>query len=105
GSGGGLRFQNVNGTDVVNFPNGNPTRAVGWPTFDGHAVPSFQANTPWNAIEVVNNIIANNVAGWDGGGISLQDALDVNIINNTGISNDSTASSGALFNTLGAPLA
>ena len=105
GSGGGLRFQNVNGTDVVNFPNGNPTRAVGWPTFDGHAVPSFQANTPWNAIEVVNNIIANNVAGWDGGGISLQDALDVNIINNTIVSNNTTASSGILFQTLFAPLA
>src|SRR5205823_10527478 len=49
--------------------------------------------------------IADNVAGWDGAGISLQDALVANIINNTIISNDTTASSGVLFNTLGAPLA
>ncbi len=84
GSGGGLRLQNVNGTDVVTFPR-NPSR--------------------WYSVNVTNNIIANNVAGWDGAGISLQDALAVNIVNNTIISNDTTASSGVLFNTLGAPLA
>jgi hypothetical protein len=50
-------------------------------------------------------MIANNVAGWDGAGISLLDALAVNIRNNTIISNDTTASSGVLFNTLNAPLA
>ena len=54
---------------------------------------------------VTNNIIANNVAGWDGGGISLQDALNVNFVNNTIASNDTTASAGVLFNTLGAPQA
>jgi hypothetical protein len=84
GSGGGLRFQGVNGTEVSRFPS----------------VPSF-----WYDVTVTNNIIANNVAGWDGAGVSLQDALKVNLINNTIISNDSTASSGVLFNTLGAPLA
>ena len=36
-------------------------------------------------------------------GVSLQDALKVNIINNTIASNDTTASSGVLFNTIGAP--
>jgi hypothetical protein len=84
GSGGGLRFQGVNGTDVITFPT-----------------------TPasWYSVLVTNNIITNNVAGWDGAGISLQDALAVNIINNTIVSNDTTASSGVLFNTLGAPLA
>jgi hypothetical protein len=35
----------------------------------------------------------------------LQDALVVNFINNTVVSNDTTASSGVLFNTLGAPIA
>ena len=54
----------------------------------------------WNSVTVTNNIIANNVAGWDGAGISLLDALEVNIINNTIVSNDTTASSGVLFNTL-----
>jgi hypothetical protein len=83
GSGGGIRLQNVNGTEVIAFPR----------------LPG-----QWNDITLQNNIIANNVAGWDGGGISLVDALNVNIINNTVMSNDTTASSGVLFNTLGAPI-
>jgi hypothetical protein len=45
-------------------------------------------------------MIVNNVAGWDGAGISLEDALAVRIINNTIASNDTTASSGVLVNTL-----
>ena len=84
GSGGGLRLQSVNGTEVANFPR-TPAR--------------------WNTVSVTNNIIVNNVAGWDGAGVSLQDALNVNIVNNTIASNDTTASAGVLFNTLGAPLA
>jgi hypothetical protein len=84
GSGGGLRLQGVNGSDVLAFP-ANPER--------------------WYQVTVTNNIIDNNVAGWDGAGISLLDALNVNIINNTIMSNDTTASSGVLFNTIGAPLA
>ena len=51
---------------------------------------------------VTNNIIANNVAGWDGGGVSMQDALKVTLVNNTVVSNDTTASAGVLFKTLGA---
>ena len=54
GSGGGLRLQMVNGLDVAAFPR----------------TPSL-----WNDVTVINNIITNNVAGWDGGGISMQDAL------------------------------
>jgi hypothetical protein len=84
GSGGGLRLQNVNGTEVTVFPT-TPAR--------------------WNDITVTNNIIANNVAGWDGAGVSLQDALKVSLVNNTIVSNDTTASAGVLFNTLGAPIA
>ncbi len=83
GSGGGIRLQTINGTDVVRMPILSE-----W----------------WNSVTVTNNLIANNVAGWDGGGISLQDALNVYIINNTIVSNDTTASSGVLFNTIGAPL-
>ena len=82
GSGGGLRLQSVNGTEVSLFLN---------------------APQDWNKVDVTNNIFANNVAGWDGAGVSLQDALEVNFINNTVASNDTTASSGVLFNTLGAP--
>jgi len=76
GSGGGIRFQGVNGSEVAAFPN-NPER--------------------WYSVSVTNNIITDNVAGWDGGGVSLQDSLVVNLINNTIVSNDSTASSGTLF--------
>ena len=84
GSGGGIAFQNINGNDVVNFPT-TPTQ--------------------WYHVMVTNNIIANNVAGWDGGGVSLLDALNVDLINNTIVSNVTTASAGVLNNTLGAPLA
>ena len=84
GSGGGLRLQNVNGGDVLAFPT-TPSR--------------------WYSPTITNNIIADNVAGWDGGGISLVDSLNVNIINNTIVSNSTTASAGILFTTIGYPLA
>jgi hypothetical protein len=94
GSGGGLRLQHVNGTDVLNFPNGSL------------ACPDLKTGLcAWNSVSVTNNIITNNVAGWDGAGVSLQDALAVNIVNNTIASNDATASSGVLFDSLFAPLA
>jgi len=76
GAGGGMRFQGVNGTEVSRF---------------------FLFPGLWYSVDVTNNIIVDNVAGWDGAGVSLQDSLKVNLINNTIISNDSTASSGALF--------
>ncbi len=104
GSGGGLRLQHINGNDVLNFPRGNAN--TNWPTIPGHgSQPSFQTATPWNSVQITNNIISNNVAGWDGGGVSLLDALSVNLINNTIINNNSTASSGVLFQSLFAPLA
>jgi hypothetical protein len=56
-------------------------------------------------VTVTNNIIVDNVAGWDGAGISLVDSPNVNIVNNTIALNNSTASSGILFNTLGGPIA
>jgi hypothetical protein len=84
GTGGGIAFQNVNGSEVVAFPT-TPSR--------------------WNHVTLTNNIIVNNVAGWDGAGVSLLDALNTDIINNTIADNDTTASAGPLFNTLGAPVA
>jgi hypothetical protein len=84
GSGGGIRLQQVNGTEVGTF-----------------------ASRPqvWNDATITNNIIVNNMAGWDGAGISLQDALNVNIINNTIMHNTTLATSGVLTDSLGAPLA
>ncbi len=115
GSGGGLRLQHINGSEVLNFPNGNSpllaplvSTPTPWPVIPGNghqAQPSWQTATPWNAVNITNNIIANNVAGWDGGGVSLQDALATNLVNNTIVSNNSTAASGVLFQTLFAPLA
>src|SRR5207249_2397923 len=54
GAGGGIRFQGVNGIEVSTFP-------------------TTPAN--WYFVNVTNNIITNNVAGWDGGGVSLQDSI------------------------------
>ena len=80
GSGAGLRIQQVNGSEMAAFPT-NSSR--------------------WYDVSVTNNVIANNVAGWDGAGISMQDAMRVSIINNTIASNDTTASAGVLFKTIG----
>jgi Bacterial Ig domain len=84
GSGGGIAFQNVNGSDVLAFPG----------------TPSM-----WHHVTVTNNIIVDNVAGWDGGGVSMLDALYLDFINNTVAENNTTATAGVLVNTLGAPLA
>jgi hypothetical protein len=82
GSGGGLRLQHVNGTDVQRSP-------------------TTPAN--WYTVNVNNNIIVNNVAGWGGGGVSMLDALLVNFTNNTVAHNDTTATAGVLFDTNVAP--
>jgi len=84
GAGGGIRMNQVNGTDVATFAN-HPEH--------------------WNSVLITNNIIVNNVAGWDGAGISLQDALNVSIVNNTIAHNDTLASSGVLTNGIGTPQA
>jgi hypothetical protein len=119
GNGGGLRLQQINGNDVAlnytaspgrNHGLGSCTATSGYvggrigdieglPVF----VPGFSAGR-CNVFQVnmTNNIIANNVAGWTGGGASIQDAIASNFINNTVISNDTTASAGVLFNTGGA---
>ena len=93
-------------TEPMSSTSRRATPNTNWPTITGHAaLPAFQSQTPWNAVQVTNNIIANNVAGWDGGGVSLQDALAVDFVNNTIASNNTTASSGVLFKTLFAPIA
>ena len=76
GHGGGIRLQQVNGTDVQRSPN-NTSR--------------------WWQVTLTNNMVVNNVAGWSGGGISLQDTALSTIINNTITNNDSTSTVGATF--------
>ncbi len=81
GTGGGVRLQQLNGTELTALPV-RPDR--------------------WYDVTMKNNIIVNNIAGWDGGGMSMEDALRATIINNTIASNDTTASAGVLFKALGA---
>jgi hypothetical protein len=69
GHGGGIRTQFVNGADATGIP--------------------------WN-LTITNNMIVNNVAGWSGGGISLQDTVNASIVNNTIANNDTTATVGGL---------
>ncbi|MDH4125018.1 MAG: Ig-like domain-containing protein [Gammaproteobacteria bacterium] len=69
GHGGGIRAQNVNGADT--------------------------ATSPWS-LTIINNMIVNNLSGWSGAGISLQDTTNASIINNTVANNDSTATVGTL---------
>jgi hypothetical protein len=107
GSGGGLRIQHVNGTDATNIPA--VVRGFGKNTTTAPACTADLGRSGgycyWNSVNVTNNIIVNNVAGWDGAGVSILDGLAVNVVNNTIASNDSTASSGTLFQSLFAPLA
>lgn len=71
GSGGGIRTELANGEEI------------GW-------------RTPWR-LRFTNNMIVNNVAGWSAGGMSMQDSIRVQIINNTIADNDSTATVGGLI--------
>ncbi|MBP7866347.1 MAG: right-handed parallel beta-helix repeat-containing protein [Acidobacteria bacterium] len=70
GKGGGIRAARFNGQDVSASPS-DPTR--------------------WYALNLFNNLIVNNVAGWGGGGIALQDAARVNILQDTVSGNDSVS--------------
>jgi hypothetical protein len=73
GDGGGIRLDRVNGQDLAGNSNS------------------------WYSVDLFNNIIVNNVAGLAGGGISLQDAVKVNIIHNTIANNDSLGTAGQAF--------
>lgn len=77
--GGAIALRNVNGDDVE--ASNNPNN--------------------WYMIDVNRNVIVNNVSGLGGGGISLQDAANVEIFRNTIAHNDSTATS--VFAGIGTP--
>jgi large repetitive protein len=76
GDGAGVLLRSINGLDVTAAPT-NPAA--------------------WYHIELFNNIIVNNVAGLAGGGIAIQDAAKVTMINNTVAHNDSTATANLAF--------
>jgi hypothetical protein len=79
GHGGGIRTQAVNGRDVELSNNANN----------------------WYQVRLTNNMIVNNVAGWSGGGISLNDTVNASIVLNTVAHNDSTATVGAVIDATG----
>ncbi len=76
GDGGGISLRRVNGEDV-------------WQNLGDTA--------PWHAIHIYNNGINNNVAALAGGGITILDALKVDIRNNTVANNDSIATAALAF--------
>lgn len=76
GDGGGIALLRVNGQDVQN----NAANAANW-----------------YRILIQNNIVANNMAGFAGGGLSAQDAVRVDVYQNTIANNDSTATAGPAF--------
>ena len=81
GHGGGIRTQFVNGVDVVNSLNNGGNMSLG----------------QWHRVTMTNNMVVNNVAGWSGAGVSLQDTARSFIVNNTIAHNDTTATVQATF--------
>jgi len=81
GHGGAIRTQFVNGQDIANSNRPN-----------GGARPRR-----WHRIRIRDNVIVNNVAGWTGGAIALQDTARSVIRRNTIAHNDSTATVGGLI--------
>ncbi len=75
GDGGGIAIMQANGIDVAD---------------------NLAANNRWYDVSVFNNIITNNVAG-NAGAISIQDSVEVHVVNNTIAHNDSTATAALAF--------
>ncbi len=76
GHGGGIRAEYFNGRDVELASAGS---------------------SGWYRLDVFNNMVVDNVAGWSGAGISLQDVARGSIVLNTIAHNDSTATAGPLI--------
>ena len=60
-------------------------------------------NNPQKLVRIINNVIANNVAGYAGGGIAMDSAARVTITNNTIVNNDSSGTAALAFCNAGAP--
>ncbi len=76
GFGAGITLSEINGVDVAN---------------------NTSDSAQWFGIDIFDNMIVNNHAGWTGAGIAMQDAAKVRIINNTIAHNDATATVGNVF--------
>lgn len=76
GDGGGVALAAVNGQEVA---------------------ASLTDDTGWYGVDLSNNLIVNNVAGYRAGGLSLKDAAKVQVLHDTIANNDSTATVGDAF--------
>jgi hypothetical protein len=65
---------------------------------NGQDLAASRKPEDWYAVNLFNNIFANNVAALAGGGVSLQDAVRVRLVHNTIANNDSTATASEAFN-------
>jgi hypothetical protein len=74
--GGGIRLRKVNGTDVANASD-DPSK--------------------WWQIDIFNNIVVNNSSADHGGGLSFDDTVKLNVVNNTVARNDSTSTGSDAF--------
>jgi large repetitive protein len=83
GEGGGIMLRFINGQDSENVGIGN-----------GNTQPATIRRN-FESVQVLSNIIVNNVAGFMGGGVSMQDAVNAVLINNTIVNNDTTATAAA----------
>lgn len=82
GDGGGIALRFVNGADAFSVSAAGSATAT---------------RNRFFAVDILQNTIVNNVAGLAGGGISLQDALNVSIVNDSISNNDSTATAAGAF--------
>ena len=113
-NGGGLAIsglQSLVAANPVGLSAGTGTVLVNANTFqgnlagagDGGAISLYGVNgsdattAAPHRIDIFNNVIDNNVAGVAAGGIALQDAINVRIINNTITRNDSVATGSRAF--------
>ena len=113
-NGGGLAItglQSLVAANPAGLSTGTGTVLVNANTFqgnlagagDGGAISLYGVNgsdttsAAPHRIDITNNVIDNNVAGVAGGGIALQDAVNVRIINNTITRNDSVATGSRAF--------
>jgi len=85
GRGGGIRAVAMSGRDVLSI---NDPDIIPFP---------YPAPWPLYTLTIINNIIVDNIAALDGGGISLQDVSRCTIAHNTIANNDSTATGQAAF--------
>jgi large repetitive protein len=103
--GGGMLISGLPTVDPTAFPVGPGSGTV---LIDNNRIQGNMAgagdgggialrSTNEDLIAITDNVIVNNVTGLAGGGISMQDAANVNISNNTIAMNDSTATASLAF--------